>query len=87
MINDPKPSKGIYDYAEQIKETSILRHYDKEKEDNKENEEKNDEGKIEKGTNKSDEKNKKNIQNNKEIKKTNIILNILNKPFFCCWKS
>jgi site-specific DNA-adenine methylase len=31
MINDPKPSKGIYDYAEQIKETSILRHYDKEK--------------------------------------------------------
>jgi site-specific DNA-adenine methylase len=31
MINDPKPSTGIYDYADQIKETSILRHYDKEK--------------------------------------------------------
>ena len=69
------------------KEDKKKKEYNKEKEDNKENEEKNDEGKIEKGTNKSDEKNKKNIQNNKEIKKTNIILNILNKPFFCCWKS
>ena len=69
------------------KEDKKKKEYNKEKEDNKENEEKNDEGKIEKGTNKSDEKNKQNIQNNKEIKKTNIILNILNKPFFCCFKS
>ena len=69
------------------KEDKKKKEYNKEKEDNKENEEKNDEEKIEKGTNKSDEGNKKNIQNNKEIKKTNIILNILNKPFFCCFKS
>ena len=31
MINDPKQSKGIYDFVDQVKETSILKHYDKEK--------------------------------------------------------
>ena len=31
MIDEPKQSRGIYDYVEQIKETSIYRHYDKEK--------------------------------------------------------
>ena len=35
MIEDPKQSKGIYDYIEKIKENSILRHYDKEKPLNK----------------------------------------------------
>ena len=31
MIDDPKRSKGIYDFAEQIKETSIRKHFNKEK--------------------------------------------------------
>ena len=31
MIDDPKPSKGIYDFAEQIKEISVRKHFDKEK--------------------------------------------------------
>ena len=31
MINEPKQSKGIYDFVDQIKEKSILKHYDKEK--------------------------------------------------------
>ena len=33
MIDDPKTSKGIYDFAEEIKETSILKHFDKPKPD------------------------------------------------------
>jgi hypothetical protein len=31
MIDDPKPSKGIYDFVEQIKEISVRKHFDKEK--------------------------------------------------------
>ena len=31
MINEPKRSKGIYDFIEQIKETSIRKHYEKPK--------------------------------------------------------
>ena len=31
MINEPKRSKGIYDFIEQIKETPILKHFDKPK--------------------------------------------------------
>ena len=31
MINETKKSKGIYDFVDQIKEKSILKHYDKEK--------------------------------------------------------
>ena len=31
MINEPKTSKGIYDFADQIKETSIRKHFDKPK--------------------------------------------------------
>ena len=31
MINEPKRSKGIYDFADQIKETSIRKHFDKPK--------------------------------------------------------
>ena len=31
MINEPKQSKGIYDFVDQIKEKAILKHYDKEK--------------------------------------------------------
>ena len=31
MIDEPKKSKGICDYVEQIKETSILKHFPKEK--------------------------------------------------------
>ena len=31
MISEPKRSKGIYDFIEQIKETSIRKHYEKPK--------------------------------------------------------
>ena len=31
MIDEPKQSKGIYDFVEQIKETAIQKHYEKEK--------------------------------------------------------
>ena len=31
MIDDPKRSKGIYDFVEQIKEISVRKHFDKEK--------------------------------------------------------
>ena len=31
MIDEPKQSKGIYDYIDQIKETSIHKHFSKEK--------------------------------------------------------
>ena len=31
MIDDPKPNKGIYDLIDKVKETSILRNYEKEK--------------------------------------------------------
>ena len=31
MINEPKTSKGIYDFSDEIKETSIRKHYDKPK--------------------------------------------------------
>ena len=31
MIDDATTSKGIYDYIDQVKEVSILRHYEKEK--------------------------------------------------------
>jgi site-specific DNA-adenine methylase len=31
MINEPKRSKGIYDFADQIKEVSIRKHFDKPK--------------------------------------------------------
>ena len=31
MINEPKRSKGIYDFIDQIKETSIRKHYEKPK--------------------------------------------------------
>ena len=31
MINEPKRNKGIYDFADQIKETSIRKHYTKSK--------------------------------------------------------
>ena len=31
MINEPKRSKGIYDFIDQIKETSIRKHYEKHK--------------------------------------------------------
>ena len=31
MINEPKRSKGIYDFIDQIKETSIHKHYEKPK--------------------------------------------------------
>ena len=31
MISEPKRSKGIYDFADQIKETSIRKHFDKPK--------------------------------------------------------
>ena len=31
MINEPKRSKGIYDFIDQIKETSIRKHYEKQK--------------------------------------------------------
>ena len=31
MINEPKRNKGIYDFADQIKETSIRKHFDKPK--------------------------------------------------------
>ena len=31
MIEEPKQNKGIYDLVEKIKETSIHKHYDKEK--------------------------------------------------------
>ena len=29
MINEPKKSKGLYDFTEEIKETSIRKHYSK----------------------------------------------------------
>lgn len=31
MLDEPKKSKGIFDLSEEIKETSIHRHYSKEK--------------------------------------------------------
>ena len=31
MIDEPKQSKGIYDYIDELKETSIHKHYDKKK--------------------------------------------------------
>ncbi len=31
MINEPKQSKGLYDFTEEIKETSIRKHYTKPK--------------------------------------------------------
>ena len=31
MLNEPKRSKGIYDFIDQIKETSIRKHFDKPK--------------------------------------------------------
>ncbi len=31
MIDDPKRSKGIYDFVEEIKEVSIHKHFSKEK--------------------------------------------------------
>ena len=31
MINEPKRSKGIFDFIDQIKETSIRTHYEKPK--------------------------------------------------------
>ena len=31
MINEPKKSKGLYDFTEEIKETSIRKHYTKPK--------------------------------------------------------
>ena len=31
MIDEPKQSKGIYDFSEEMKEISIHRHYSKEK--------------------------------------------------------
>ena len=31
MIDEPKQSKGIHDYIDQIKETSIYKHFSKEK--------------------------------------------------------
>ena len=31
MINEPKRSKGIYDFIDEIKETSIRKHYEKPK--------------------------------------------------------
>ena len=33
MIDDPKQGKGVYDFVESIKETSILKHFDKPKPD------------------------------------------------------
>ena len=31
MINEPKKSKGLYEFTEEIKETSIRKHYTKPK--------------------------------------------------------
>ena len=31
MLDEPKKSKGIFDLSEELKETSIYRHYSKEK--------------------------------------------------------
>ena len=31
MINEPKRDKGLYEFTEEIKETSIRKHYTKEK--------------------------------------------------------
>ena len=33
MIDEPKTSKGVYDFIGEIKETPILKHYDKPKPD------------------------------------------------------
>ena len=58
----------------------------KEKDKNEETPKKNNENKIEENDTENLEKKEKIIFSEEKVKKTNIVFNILNKPFFCCLK-